>query len=83
MTSPTFRLTQAFVTIHASYPEPPAAIVLDMITSRTRRMGSNNIPFIISLVVIAIFPFIFEGPSHALVTPFSARGSGRPGAEMR
>src|SRR5215813_13563933 len=79
-----YRLTRAFVDqFIASYPEPPAAIVLDLDHSEDPTHGQQEFTFYnhhyqshCSLPL-----FIFEGTSHALVAAFLRPGKRPPGAE--
>jgi Transposase DDE domain group 1 len=79
-----YRLTQAFVDhFIASYPEPPAAIVLDLDHSEDPTHGQQELTFYnhhyqsdCSLPL-----FIFAGTSHALVTACLRPGKRPPGVE--
>jgi hypothetical protein len=73
-----YRLTQAFVDhFLASYPEPPAAIVLDLDHSDDPTYGQQE--FARSYCYLPLF--IFEGTSHALVTAYLRPGKRPTGAE--
>jgi hypothetical protein len=79
-----YRLTQAFVDhFIASYPEPPAAIVLDLDHSEDPTHGQQELTFYHhhyqSYCYLPLF--IFEGTSHALVTACLRPGKRPPGAE--
>ena len=79
-----YRLTQAFVDhFIASYPEPPAAIVLDLDHSEDPTHGQQELTFYNhhyrSYCYLPLF--IFEGTSHALVTACLRPGKRPPGAE--
>jgi hypothetical protein len=79
-----YRLTQAFVDhFIASYPEPPAAIVLDIDHSADPTHGQQEFAFYNhhyqSYCYLPLF--IFEGTSHALVTACLRPGKRPPGAE--
>src|SRR6266702_5797586 len=79
-----YRLTQAFVDhFIASYPEPPAAIVLDLDHSEDPTHGQQELIFYNhhyqSYCYLPLF--IFEGTSHALVTACLRPGKRPPGAE--
>ena len=79
-----YRLTQAFVNhFIASYPEPPAAIVLDLDHSEDPTHGQQEFAFYNhhyrSYCYLPLF--IFEGTSHALVTACLRPGKRPPGAE--
>jgi len=66
-----YRLTQAFVDhFIASYPEPPAAIVLDLDHSDDPTHGQQEFTFYNHYYQSYCYLplFIFEGTSHALVT---------------
>jgi hypothetical protein len=79
-----YRLTQAFVDhFIASYPEPPAAIVLDIDHSADPTHGQQEFAFYNhSYQSYCYVPlFIFEGTSHALVTACLRPGKRPPGAE--
>jgi hypothetical protein len=82
-----YRLTQAFVDqFIASYPEPPAAIVLDIDhAADPTRMASKSLPSItITIRVIAICRCSFsKGPPMPWSPPFSDRGSGPLAWKMR
>jgi Transposase DDE domain group 1 len=78
------RLTQAFVDhCIASYPEPPAAIVLDLDHPEDPTHGPQEFTFdnhhYQSYCYLPLV--IFEGTSHALVTAFLRPGKRPPGAE--
>jgi hypothetical protein len=79
-----YRLTRAFVDhFIASYPEPPAAIVLDLDHSADPTPGQQELAFYNhhyrSYCYLPLF--IFEGTSHALVTACLRPGKRPPGAE--
>jgi hypothetical protein len=79
-----YRLTQAFVDhFLASYPEPPAALVLDLDHSEDPTHGQQELAFYNhhyqSPCDLPLF--IFEGTSHALVTACLRPGKRPPGAE--
>jgi hypothetical protein len=79
-----YRLTQAFVDhFIASYPEPPAAIVLDIDHSADPTYGQQEFAFYNhhyqSYCYLPLF--IFEGTSHAMVTACLRPGKRPPGAE--
>ena len=79
-----YRLTQAFVDhFIASYPEPPAAIVLDIDHSADPTYGQQEFAFYNhhyqSYCYLPLF--IFEGTSHALVTACLRPGKRPTGAE--
>src|SRR5262247_4883897 len=79
-----YRLTQAFVdNFIASYPEPPAAIVLDLDHSEDPTHGQQAFAFYNhhyrSYCYLPLF--IFEGTSHALVTACLRPGMRPPGRE--
>jgi Transposase DDE domain group 1 len=79
-----YRLTQAFVDhFIASYPEPPAAIVLDLDHSDDPTHGQQEFAFYNqhyqSYCYLPVF--IFEGTSHALVTACLRPGRRPTGAE--
>jgi hypothetical protein len=79
-----YRLTRAFVDhFIASYPEPPAAIVLDLDHSEDPTHGQQEFTFsnhhYQSHCYLPLF--IFEGTSHALVTACLRPGKRPPGAE--
>src|SRR5215813_1991816 len=79
-----YRLTHAFVDhFIASYPEPPAAIVLDLDHSEDPTHGQQELTFYNhhyqSYCYLPLF--IFEGTSHALVTACLRPGKRPPGAE--
>ena len=79
-----YRLTQAFVDhFIASYPEPPAAIVLDLDHSEDPTHGQQELTFYNHHYRrYCYLPlFIFEGTSHALVTACLRPGKRPPGAE--
>src|SRR4030095_10047492 len=79
-----YRLKHAFVDhFIASYPEPPAAIVLDLDHSEDPTHGQQELTFYNhpyqSYCYLPLF--IFEGTSHALVTACLRPGKRPPGAE--
>ena len=79
-----YRLTHAFVDhFIASYPEPPAAIVLDLDHSEDPTHGQQELTFYNhhyqSYCYLPLF--IFEGTAHALVTACLRPGKRPPGAE--
>src|SRR5215470_6081590 len=79
-----YRLTHALVDhFIASYPEPPAAIVLDLDHSDDPTHGQQEFAFYNhhyrSYCYLPLF--IFEGTSHALVTACLRPGTRPPGAE--
>src|SRR5215207_11496455 len=79
-----YRLSQAFVDhFLTSYPEPPAAIVLDLDHSEDSTHGQQELTFsnhhYQSHCYLPLF--IFEGTLHALVTAFLRPGKRPPGAE--
>src|SRR5215468_8220291 len=79
-----YRLTRALVDhFIASYPEPPAAIVLDIDHSDDPTHGQQELtfynPYYQSYCYLPLF--IFEGTSHALVTACLRPGKRPPGAE--
>jgi hypothetical protein len=79
-----YRLTQAFVDhFIAGYPEPPAAIVLDLDHSDDPTYGQQELTFYNhhyrSYCYLPLF--IFEGTSHALVTAYLRPGKRPLGAE--
>jgi hypothetical protein len=79
-----YRLTQAFVDhFLANYPEPPAAIVLDLDHSDDPTHGQQELAFYNhhyrSYCYLPLF--IFEGTSHALVTACLRPGKRPLGAE--
>src|SRR5882762_2727820 len=79
-----YRLTQAFVDhFIASYPEPPAAIVLDVDHSDDPTHGQQEFTFYNHYYKnYCYLPlFIFEGTSHALVTAVLRPGTRPTGAE--
>jgi Transposase DDE domain group 1 len=79
-----YRLTQAFVDhFIASYPEPPAAIVLDLDHSDDPTYGPQEFAFYNHYYQnYCYLPlFVFEGTSHALVTACLRPGTRPPGAE--
>jgi hypothetical protein len=79
-----YRLTQAFVDhFIASYPEPPAAIVLDLDHSEDPTHGQQELTFYNHHYQNHCYLplFIFEGTSHALVTACLRPGKRPPGAE--
>jgi hypothetical protein len=79
-----YRLTQAFVDhFIASYPEPPAAIILDLDHSEDPTHGQQELTFYNQHYQSHCYLplFIFEGTSHALVTACLRPGKRPPGAE--
>jgi hypothetical protein len=79
-----YRLTQALVDhFIASYPEPPAAIVLDLDHSDDPTHGQQEFTFYNhyyrSYCYLPLF--IFEGTSHALVTAYLRPGTRPTSAE--
>src|SRR5215471_5483941 len=79
-----YRLTTALVDhFIASYPEPPAAIVLDLDHSDDPTHGQQEFAFYNHYYKnYCYLPlFIFEGTSHALVTAFLRPGTRPTGAE--
>src|SRR5678816_296090 len=79
-----YRLTQAFVNhFIASYPEPPAAIVLDLDHSEAPTHGQQEFAFYNNYSQNHCYLplFIFEGTSHALVTACLRPGKRPTGAE--
>jgi Transposase DDE domain group 1 len=79
-----YRLTRAFVDqFIASYPEPPAAIVLDLDHSEDPTHGQQEFTFYNHHYQSHCYLplFIFEGTSHALVAAFLRPGKRPPGAE--
>lgn len=79
-----YRLTHAFVDhFMASYPAPPAAIVLDLDHSADPTHGQQELAFYNhhyqSYCYLPLF--IFEGTSHALVTACLRPGKRPPGME--
>src|SRR3989441_5348932 len=79
-----YRLTQALVDhFIASYPEPPAAIVLDVDHSDDPTYGQQEFAFYNHHYQnYCYLPlFIFEGTSHALVTAFLRPGTRPTGVE--
>src|SRR5712691_901743 len=79
-----YRLTQALVDhFIASYPEPPAAIVLDLDHSDDPTHGQQEFTFYNHYYRIYYYLplFIFEGTSHALVTAYLRPGTRPTGAE--
>jgi Transposase DDE domain group 1 len=77
-------LTQAFVDhFIASYPEPPAAMVLDLDHSEDPTHGQQELTFYNHHYQSHCYvPLcIFEGTSHALVTACLRPGKRPPGAE--
>jgi hypothetical protein len=79
-----YRLTQALVDhFIASYPEPPAAIVLDLDHSDDPTYGQQEFAFYNhhSQSYCYLPLFIFEGTSHALVTACLRPGKRPTGAE--
>jgi DDE family transposase len=78
-----YRLTRAFVDhFIASYPEPPAAIVLDLDHSDDPTYGQQEFAFYNhhSQNHCYLPLFIFEGTSHALVTAYLRPGTRPTGA---
>jgi Transposase DDE domain group 1 len=79
-----YRLTQAFVDhFIASYPEPPAAIVLDLDHTEDPTHGQQEFTFYNHHYQSHCYlPLcIFEGTSHALVAACLRPGKRPPGAE--
>jgi Transposase DDE domain group 1 len=79
-----YRLTQALVDhFIASYPEPPAAIVLDLDHSDDPTHGQQEFAFYNHYYKnYCYLPlFIFEGTSHALVAAYLRPGTRPTGAE--
>jgi len=79
-----YRLSQAFVDhFIASYPEPPAAIVLDLDHSEDPTHGQQELAFYNHHYQSHCYLplFIFEGTSHALVTACLRPGKRPPGVE--
>jgi hypothetical protein len=79
-----YRLTRAFVDhFIASYPEPPAAIVLDLDHSADPTHGQQEFTFYNHPYpsYCSLPLFIFEGTSHALVTACLRPGKRPPGRE--
>ncbi len=79
-----YRLTTALVDhFIASYPEPPAAIVLDLDHSDDPTHGQQEFAFYNHYYQNHCYLplFIFEGTSHALVTAFLRPGTRPTGAE--
>jgi DDE family transposase len=79
-----YRLTQALVEhFMASYPEPPAAIVLDLDHSDDPTHGQQEFAFYNHYYQSYCYLplFIFEGTSHALVTACLRPGKRPIGAE--
>jgi hypothetical protein len=79
-----YRLTQALVDhFIASYPEPPAAIVLDLDHSDDPTHGQQELAFYNHYYKSYCYLplFIFEGTSHALVTACLRPGTRPTGAE--
>jgi hypothetical protein len=79
-----YRLTTALVDhFLASYPEPPAAIVLDLDHSDDPTHGQQEFAFYNHYYQnYCYLPlFIFEGTSHALVTAYLRPGTRPTGAE--
>jgi len=79
-----YRLTQAFVDhFMASYPEPPAAIVLDLDHTEDPTHGQQEFTFYNHHYQSHCYlPLcIFEGTSHALVAACLRPGKRPPGAE--
>jgi hypothetical protein len=81
-----YRLTQAFVDhFIASYPEPPAAIVLDLDHSEDQPMASRNSPSLTIIPrAIASYRCLFsKGPRTPWSPPASDRGSAPQARKMR
>jgi hypothetical protein len=79
-----YRLTRALVDhFIASYPEPPAAIVLDLDHSDDATHGQQEFAFYHHYYKSYCYLplFIFEGTSHALVTAYLRPGTRPTGAE--
>jgi hypothetical protein len=79
-----YRLTTALVDhFLASYPEPPAAIVLDLDHSEDPTYGQQEFAFYNHHYQNHCYLplFIFEGTSHALVTAYLRPGTRPTGAE--
>jgi hypothetical protein len=79
-----YRLTRAFVDhFIASYPEPPAAIVLDLDHSDDPTHGQQEFAFYNHHYQNHCYLplFIFEGTSHALVAAYLRPGTRPTGAE--
>src|SRR5215475_1852153 len=79
-----YRLTRALVDhFIASYPEPPAAIVLDIDHSDDPTHGQQEFTFYNRYYQHHCYLplFIFEGTSHALVTAYLRPGTRPTGAE--
>jgi Transposase DDE domain group 1 len=79
-----YRLTQALVDhFIASYPEPPAAIVLDLDHAEDPTHGQQEFAFYNHYYKnYCYLPLcIFEGPSHALVAAYLRPGTRPPGGE--
>src|SRR2546421_4142265 len=79
-----YRLTQALVDhFIASYPEPPAAIVLDVDHSDDPTYGQQEFTFYNHYYKNHCYLplFIFEGTSHALVLAYLRPGTRPTGAE--
>ena len=79
-----YRLTQALVDhFIASYPAPPAAIVLDLDHSDDPTHGQQELAFYNHYYKSYCYLplFIFEGTSHALVTACLRPGTRPTGAE--
>jgi hypothetical protein len=79
-----YRLTRAFGDhFIATYPEPPAAIVLDLDHSDDPTHGQQEFAFYNHYYKNHCYLplFIFEGPSHALVTAYLRPGTRPTGAE--
>ena len=79
-----YRLTTALVDhFIASYPEPPAAIVLDLDHSDDPTHGQQEFAFYNHYYKNHCYLplFIFEGTSHALVTAYLRPGTRPTGAE--
>jgi hypothetical protein len=79
-----YRLTRAFVDYFiASYPEPPAAIVLDLDHSDDPTHGQQEFAFYNHYYKNHCYLplFIFEGTSHAFVTAYLRPGTRPTGAE--
>ena len=79
-----YRLTTAFVDhFLASYPEPPAALVLDLDHSDDPTYGQQEFAFYNHHYQNHCYLplFLFEGTSHALVTAYLRPGPRSTGAE--
>ena len=79
-----YRLTRAFIDhFIASYPEPPAAIVLDLDHSDDPTHGQQEFAFYNHHYQNHCYLplFIFEGTSHALVAAYLRPGTRPTGAE--